>query len=85
MQEVQEKRARDAAREAAEAERRRMEASINPPQLELLPPAQMPEMNPLVATALKRIEEHTEHRQLKASTRNDRRSGNRVRTGTRRK
>ena len=56
VREVQEKRARDTAREAAEAERRRMEAAINPPQLELLPPAQMPEMNPLVAAALKRIE-----------------------------
>jgi uncharacterized RDD family membrane protein YckC len=56
VREVQEKRARDAAREAAEAERRRIEAAINPPQLELLPPAQMPEMNPLVAAALKRIE-----------------------------
>lgn len=56
VREVQEKRARDAAREAAEAERRRVEAAINPPQLELLPPAQMPEMNPLVAAALKRIE-----------------------------
>jgi uncharacterized RDD family membrane protein YckC len=56
VREVQEKRARDAVREAAEAERRRMEAAINPPQLELLPPAQMPEMNPLVAAALKRIE-----------------------------
>jgi len=56
VREVQEKRARDAVREAAEAERRRMEAAINHPQLELLPPAQMPEMNPLVAAALKRIE-----------------------------
>src|SRR6185295_6950486 len=56
VREVQEKRAREAAREAAEAERQRMEASINPPQLELLPPAQMPAMNPLVAAALKRIE-----------------------------
>ena len=56
VREVQEKRARDAAREAAEAERRRMEAAINPPQLELLPPAEMPAMNPLVAAALKRIE-----------------------------
>jgi uncharacterized RDD family membrane protein YckC len=56
VREVQEKRARDAAREAAEAERKRMEAAINPPQLELLPPAQMPAMNPLVAAALKRIE-----------------------------
>ena len=56
VREVQEKRAREAAREAAEAERRRVEAAINPPQLELLPPAQMPAMNPLVAAALKRIE-----------------------------
>jgi uncharacterized RDD family membrane protein YckC len=56
VREVQEKRAREAAREAAEAERRRMEAAINPPQLELLPPAQLPAMNPLVAAALKRIE-----------------------------
>src|SRR5262249_38602682 len=50
------KRAREAAHEAAEAERQRMEAAINPPQLELLPPTQMPAMNPLVAAALKRIE-----------------------------
>lgn len=56
VREVQEKRAREAAREAAEAERQRMEAAINPPQLELLPPAPMPAMNPLVAAALKRIE-----------------------------
>ena len=56
VREVQEKRARDAAREAAEAERRRMEAAISPPQLELLPPAEMPAVNPLVAAALKRIE-----------------------------
>lgn len=56
VREVQEKRAREAAREAAEAERQRIENSINPPQLELLPPAEMPAMNPLVAAALKRIE-----------------------------
>ena len=56
VREVQEMRARDAAREAAEAERKRLEASINPPQLELLPPTPMPAMNPLVAAALKRIE-----------------------------
>jgi uncharacterized RDD family membrane protein YckC len=56
VREVQEKRARDAAREAAEAERQRLQAVINQPQLELLPPAQMPAMNPLVAAALKRIE-----------------------------
>src|SRR5215470_11542894 len=73
VREVQEKRAREAAREAAEAERKRVEAAINPPQLELpqlelLPPAPMPAMNPLVAAALKRIERAhqaapAEHRQ----------------------
>jgi uncharacterized RDD family membrane protein YckC len=56
VREVQEKRAREAAREAAEAERQRVEAAVNTPQLELLPPAQMPAMNPLVVAALKRIE-----------------------------
>jgi uncharacterized RDD family membrane protein YckC len=56
VREVQEKRAREAAREAVVAERQRIEAAINPPQLELLPPAQIPAMNPLVAAALKRIE-----------------------------
>jgi uncharacterized RDD family membrane protein YckC len=56
VREVQERRARDAAREAAEAERQRMESNDNPPQLELLPPAEMPAINPLVAAALKRIE-----------------------------
>jgi len=56
VREVQERRARETAREAAEAERRRIEEAVNPPQLELLPPAQMPAMNPLVAAALKRIE-----------------------------
>ena len=57
VREVQEKRAREAAREAAEVERQRLEAAIDPPQLELLPPAPpMPAMNPLVAAALKRIE-----------------------------
>jgi uncharacterized RDD family membrane protein YckC len=68
VREVQEKRAREAAREAAEAERQRVEAEINSPQLELLPPAPMPAMNPLVAAALKRIERAhqpapSEHRQ----------------------
>src|SRR6185295_8299621 len=56
VREVQEKRAREAAHEAAAAERRRIEAAIHPPQLELLPPAPLPEVNPLVAAALKRIE-----------------------------
>lgn len=56
VREVQERRAREAAHEAAEAERRRAEAAINSPQLELLPPTEMPAINPLVAAALKRIE-----------------------------
>ena len=56
VREVQEKRARESAREAAEAERERLETDSNPPQLELLPPAQMPAINPLVVAALKRIE-----------------------------
>ena len=68
VREIQEKRAREAAREAAEAERKRVEANVNPPQLELLPPAPMPAMNPLVEAALKRIERAhqtapAEHRQ----------------------
>jgi uncharacterized RDD family membrane protein YckC len=56
VREVQERRAREAASEAAEAERQRVEASVNAPQLELLPPTETPAMNPLVAAALKRIE-----------------------------
>ena len=56
VREVQERRARDAAREAAESERLQLESSVNPPQLELLPPAEMPVINPLVAAALRRIE-----------------------------
>src|SRR6476620_9949690 len=68
VREVQEKRAREAAREAAEAERQLLEATVNPPQLELLPPTPSPAMNPLVAAALKRIERAhqpapAEHRQ----------------------
>src|SRR6185369_11977049 len=39
VREVQEKRARETAREAAQAERERLAAAIDPPQLELLPPA----------------------------------------------
>src|SRR5436853_7918486 len=56
VREVQEGRAREAAREAAEAERRRLDATSNRPQLELLPPAQMPAMNPLGAAARQRVE-----------------------------
>jgi len=56
VREVQERRAREAAHEAAEAERQRTDTTSNPPQLELLPPTEAPAMNPLVAAALKRIE-----------------------------
>ena len=60
VREVQERRAREAAleanRQAAENERLRAESATNPPQLELLPPTEMPAINPLVAAALRRIE-----------------------------
>jgi uncharacterized RDD family membrane protein YckC len=56
VREVQERRAREAASEAAEAERQCAETVSNPPQLELLPQTEAPAMNPLVAAALKRIE-----------------------------
>ena len=56
VREVQEKRARDAALEAAEAQQTHADAVATAPQLELLPPAELPEMNPLVAAALRRIE-----------------------------
>jgi uncharacterized RDD family membrane protein YckC len=58
VREVQERRAREAAQEAAEAERRRLaaETAAAVPQLELLPQASAPPLNPLVAAALRRIE-----------------------------
>ena len=58
VREVQERRAREAAREAAEvaADRQRVEAETCTPQLELLPQTEAPAVNPLVAAALKRIE-----------------------------
>jgi uncharacterized RDD family membrane protein YckC len=56
VREVQERRAREAAQEAAEAERKRMDEVARSPQLELLPQAQAPVINPLVAAALRRIE-----------------------------
>lgn len=55
VRELQERKARDAAHEAAESERQNA-ADTTVPQLELLPAAEMPAMNPLVAAALKRIE-----------------------------
>jgi len=56
VREVQEKRARDAALEAAETQQDQPDAVATAPQLELLPSAELPEMNPLVAAALRRIE-----------------------------
>ena len=56
VREVQERRAREAAREAAEAERKRVDEAARAPQLELLPQAEAPVINPLVAAALRRIE-----------------------------
>ena len=57
VREVQERRAREAAAEAEEAERRRKErANLFPPPLELLPEAEVEEVNPIVAAALRRIE-----------------------------
>jgi uncharacterized RDD family membrane protein YckC len=58
VREVQERRAREAAQEAAEAESMRLaQAAAAPaPQLELLPQATAPTLNPLVAAALRRIE-----------------------------
>ncbi|HEY9502857.1 MAG TPA: RDD family protein, partial [Pyrinomonadaceae bacterium] len=55
VREVQERRAREAL-EAAEAESKDAPTTEIPPQLELLPPAEVPAMNPLVAAALRRIE-----------------------------
>jgi len=56
VREVQERRAREAAREAAEVNFQAAEAEMSTHQLELLPHADLPAMNPLVAAALKRIE-----------------------------
>lgn len=57
MREVQEQRAREAAVEVEAAERlRQVQPNETPPQLELLPQAELAEMNPLVAKALARIE-----------------------------
>jgi uncharacterized RDD family membrane protein YckC len=55
VREVQERRAREAL-EAADAEGKEAPTTEIPPQLELLPPAEVPAMNPLVAAALRRIE-----------------------------
>ena len=57
VREVQERRIREAAAEAEEAERMEKEKpTTSAPQLELLPQAEMPQVNPVVAAALRRIE-----------------------------
>ena len=55
VREVQERKARDAAREVEELKSNQPECDSQP-QLELLPAAETPAINPLVAAALKRIE-----------------------------
>ncbi|HET6863002.1 MAG TPA: RDD family protein [Pyrinomonadaceae bacterium] len=72
VREVQERRAREAL-ETAEAERKETPTTELAPQLELLPPAEVPAMNPLVAAALRRIERAhqpvmSESRQARAAT-----------------
>ncbi|MCM3905679.1 MAG: RDD family protein [Pyrinomonadaceae bacterium] len=56
VREVHEKRAREAALEAAEEPRDKDEAINVAPLLELLPQADAPPLNPLVTAALRRIE-----------------------------
>jgi len=56
VREVQERKAKEAAREAAEASQNLENPAVALPQLELLPQAELPPVNPLVAAALKRIE-----------------------------
>ncbi|HAF15518.1 MAG TPA: hypothetical protein DHU55_08750 [Blastocatellia bacterium] len=56
VREVQERRAREAALEAGKADQEIADGSKTLPGLELLPQAQVPPLNPLVAAALKRIE-----------------------------
>lgn len=63
VREVQEKRAREAALEKAEEEKRSKRESARAsgksapaPQLELLPQAEVPPLNPIVSAALRRIE-----------------------------
>ena len=57
VREVQERRAREAAREAEDLQQSQCNSETSvPPQLELLPQAETPAMNPIVAAALRRIE-----------------------------
>lgn len=66
VREVHERRAREAARESAnETAGETVESVAVQPQLELLPQAELPPVNPLVAAALKRIERA--HRPMRAN------------------
>src|ERR687884_1898294 len=60
VREIQERRSRDAAQEAEEVARRITEqpatAEAGAPQLGLVPQPDVPEVNPIVAAALKRLE-----------------------------
>jgi len=56
VREVQERRAREATAEAEEAARLNLPLPAGTPQLELLPQTEPPEVNPVVAAALRRIE-----------------------------
>lgn len=61
VREVQERKAREAALELSSAADEAVALGIEPPpasqpQLELLPPAEAPEINPVLAAALRRIE-----------------------------
>ena len=71
VREVQERKAREAAAEASvKLERQEKDSSAPPPQLELLPAAEVPTMNPLVVAALRRIERA--HQPVMAETRSAR-------------
>jgi uncharacterized RDD family membrane protein YckC len=57
VREVQERRARESAAEAAETNcEAEVQPQSSPPQLELLPQSEAPPVNPVVAAALRRIE-----------------------------
>src|SRR6201988_5221578 len=71
VREVQERRAREAAADATvKLERQANDSAAPPPQLELLPAAEVPTMNPLVVAALRRIERA--HQPVMAETRSAR-------------
>ena len=56
VREIQERRSREAAREAVTATQQTVEQPTTAPQLGLVPQPDAPEINPIVAAALKRLE-----------------------------